>query len=128
MNATGIILLIIMILFAVYYFVYENDKFRQIPFDSQRWLKSDAYHRGWMMDDLIESKILLNRTEDQIVRILGQPDEIHQRKEYNEYQWEYDLGIVDSNSIFMPPYDYWLIIIFDERGQVNRTLVYRRGF
>jgi hypothetical protein len=43
-------------------------------FDSAAWLKSDVRERGRMSEDLVKSKILIGKTADESLRVLGQPD------------------------------------------------------
>jgi len=43
-------------------------------FDSPAWLRSDARERGRMSEDLVKSKILIGKTADESLRVLGQPD------------------------------------------------------
>jgi len=81
-----------------------------IPFNSQDWTQSYALRRGCMTRDLLRKRLLVGKTQQEVVALLGQPGEL----EENSTVFKYYLGYYFTKS-FEPD---WLRIRFDEGGRV----------
>lgn len=78
-------------------------------FDKESWLKQPT-ERHEMVDDLIESQVLLDKTKDEVIELLGFPDfRISQEKDC----FLYKLGITPS--FFQSKPEQLLIVFEDEK-------------
>ncbi|APY08137.1 hypothetical protein BWZ20_07410 [Winogradskyella sp. J14-2] len=79
------------------------------PFDAQKW-QSEPLKRYEMVDDIIESQMLLGKSKSEIIEILGQPDsKLHTSKD----AFIYTIG--DPPSFFSSQKEYLLIVFKNER-------------
>jgi hypothetical protein len=85
-------------------------------FDSDTWKRGDKAARGSMVKDLQEKKILLDKNQNEVKIVLGEPD---QRKE-NEYIYLVDLGTKFGNE----NWNYFFRVRFDKQNsKVEETLL-----
>lgn len=82
-----------------------------IPFDQQKWRDGDDIERGRMRSDLAERKIIDGKTRQQILEILGEPDEKISKN--SEEIWLYDIEVVGTKPQLQFP------ITFDKNGKAS---------
>ena len=85
------------------------------PFDSQKWL-SMSLQRYEMVDDLIESQILIGKPKNEVFEILGQPD-----SQSNSSKDAFIYNIGDPPSFFSSQKEY-LLIVFNNQKVEKVTL------
>lgn len=78
------------------------------PFDAQKWL-AEPLQRYEMVDDIIESQILIGKPKNEVFEILGQPDSQSNAKKEG---FIYNIG--DPPSFFSSQKEYLLIIFKNE--------------
>lgn len=77
-------ILYLILVFAIFsYLFYEP----QYDFDKEKWF-ADKHSRYEMRDDIVESRILLGKSQSEIVEIIGKP----LSNDSNDL-WKYDLGM-----------------------------------
>ncbi len=69
---TAIVILILLGLGATQWLVYDFT-FRDVAFDSGKWISGDTKQRGQMAQSLIDSEVLLGKTSVEVVEVLGKP-------------------------------------------------------
>lgn len=77
-----------------------------------------------MHDELLDSRILIGKGDNDIEILLGEPDTMWQDE--NSYEWQYNLGYQESAASVHFPYNYWLYIQFNEDEQVENAYVINR--
>jgi hypothetical protein len=83
-------------------------------FDSAVWMKSDARARGRMSQDLVNRKVLLGKSVDEVKAVLGQPDFTYP----SALQYKIDLGWA-----FKASYRYGLQVHLDEKRFVREVKI-----
>jgi hypothetical protein len=83
-----------------------------LEFSPNEWQKSDARVRGRMYGDLLKQRLLLGKTRDEVIEMLGEPD--HSELDFVKYA--IDLGGI--NETWMQK--YYLIVFFDK--QTNKVI------
>ena len=82
----------------------------ELKFDSEKWKKGGGENitletRTKMVNDLIESRILINKLESEIAELIGNPEKLHNRKNsYTKYypvQEKYELDIDPKEMVFL---------------------------
>lgn len=87
---------------------------RSIPFDSAQWKAGDARLRGKMVRELPGSTLLFGKDEEQVLQILGKPDDQSQTK------WGYR---VDTGAKFLDRHWlYYLTLTFCSNKVTNVEL------
>ena len=90
------------------------------PFDADRWQRGDSRQRARMVADLRFSGILLGKSRNEVVELLGPPD-----REYGSgLEYDYIHGDLLSQLLDLPFANWrqWVWIEFDEEsGQVQRV-------
>jgi len=81
-----------------------------LSFDSDKW-KDKPEERNRMVSSLLNTHELVGMTEDEIITLLGKPDE---KKESPENQFVYLLGRAGLGVD-----DYLLILQFDDHGKLE---------
>jgi len=88
--ATLILTPLIYLGFSFIFFLYGSPFETQKSFDQQAWqLKADTRFR--MQDDIVNNNILENKNKEQIVDLLGEPDQ----KDASDL-WIYNMGMTTS--------------------------------
>jgi hypothetical protein len=72
----------------IYLVLFPKEK--KFDFSKEKWDSSKEL-RFEMRNDLVDSKMLENKTKEEVVRILGQPD----NGDTTDY-WTYDLGVSEA--------------------------------
>lgn len=80
-----------------------------LVFDQNQWKKADVRVRGRMCRSLLNQKILLEKTRDEAIEMLGEPDETNS----SLIKYAVDLGAIHERWI----QKYFLVVIFDEKTQ-----------
>src|ERR1043166_4242242 len=57
-------------------------------FNSEAWKKGNLTERNRMIDDLLDRKIILGKSSEQVRSILGSPDGV-----YNTWMWYYNANL-----------------------------------
>jgi len=83
-------------------------------FDSASWLKADARTRGRMAEDLVKSKTLIGKSDEQAKRLLGEPDRIYP----TALSYQLDLGWP-----FKDPKHYGLLVHLDQNRSVREVQI-----
>jgi hypothetical protein len=100
------VFLIICTLFISCKDIQSND----LEFNPAEWKKADFRVRGRMYDSLLEQRLLLGRTRNEVIELLGKPDE--EKNDLVKYA-------VDLGSIFESwAQRYFILITFDEKTQI----------
>jgi hypothetical protein len=60
-------------LLCLVFFAVSCEEKNNVPFDKLKWKQADRRERGKMIPDLYNSKILLHKTNQEIVDLLGTP-------------------------------------------------------
>ena len=84
----------------------------QQPFDSQRWKSGDARIRGSMAQDLIDRKLLMDKSESEVENLLGKPGLNNS-------------GVYDYHVITISRCNFWacyLGVVFDEKSKRVRAV------
>ena len=100
----------------------------EMKFDSEYW-KSIVFNREEvilknsdrqkMLNDLIQN-ILPNRTKEEVIQLLGDPD--YNKMQIIENHLIYTIGM-ERNNYFAIMDSEWLIVYFDVFGRVDRTKI-----
>jgi len=94
----------------------SGDRRSPRSFGRQSWLQGDERTRGLMVDDLLYSGILGEKTAEEIVALLGTPDY------RGEHSLSYDVDI--GQRFMMAPWIYYLRVQLDpETGRVKEAYV-----
>lgn len=83
------------------------------PFDAQKW-QTEPLQRYEMVDDLIESQILIGKPKHEVFEILGQPD-----SQSNSSKDAFIYNIGNPPSFFSSQKEYLLIVF--ENQQVEKV-------
>jgi hypothetical protein len=109
---------------------HERDtKARKQSFSSPRWkAQTDGEDiRVWMVDDLIERKLLVGKTREQVLDLLGpffdRPDD-QLRRLFPEWDMYYYLGV--SRALFEPLDLEYLVLRLDEENRVIAVSVVKQ--
>jgi hypothetical protein len=78
-------------------------------FDAAMWRKATESERYVFAKDIVESKILLSRTKEEVIALLGQPS-------YESPTGDYVTYVVKTHSIFL------LDIRFEKSGQQSKAV------
>jgi len=103
------------ILFAAFVIATTLFHFNEWRFTEEDW-KAGAGRRHEMVDDLLDSKILLKKTKEEVLTILGEPSESNGK---NQNLFIYYLGVPHT---FSEPKAEQLLIYF-ENNKVERLSV-----
>ena len=79
-----------------------------LPFDTQKWKEGNARERGSMSRNLIQKQILENKSKEEVIELLGDPD----RDDTGCISYKLDLGGYAS----MLEWSYKLQICFDQEN------------
>ncbi len=95
--------------------LFRDNSFLPRKFDSVSWKTGDMRVRGEMVASLQEQSVLRGKSEDEVLAILGQPDEDLD----GSFLYRLDVGrrMVGRTLVVA------LIVEFDERAQVQRAEV-----
>lgn len=85
------------------------------PFDAQKWL-AEPLQRYEMVDDIIESQILIGKPKNEVFEILGQPD-----SQSNSSKDAFIYNIGNPPSFFSSQKEY-LLIVFENQQVAEVTL------
>lgn len=79
-------------MWAVYYrYLKTSYGYERVSFSKDGWLAANAEARGHMVSDLLRRKILVNKTQEEVLQILGSPDnmatvdDMHGREVFKHY-------------------------------------------
>jgi len=75
------------------------------PFDSEEWCSGDPRSRGYMVRDLIDSKVLLGMTREHALGLLGAPH--HENRGGNPMYQVEESGLIPQSFL------YWLELQID---------------
>lgn len=93
-------------------------KFESLAWKEAGERSAEPYIRLEMADDLIASQSLLNKTKDEVIVLLGKPENGY----FKAYDLVYWLGPERS---WLSIDSEWLVIKLDEKGQVKNYLLKR---
>lgn len=122
----AICLLLLSYVFVVYIPWKINHEFRTWTFSSDVWLSSDAEKRGWMAEDLIAKNILMGRSKQEVLELLG-PAEKNRfvSTEEEKIRLDYYLKFMRSADGFTGfPSQHWLVVWFDKTEKVIRAEIF----
>nr|WP_321290144.1 hypothetical protein [uncultured Sunxiuqinia sp.] len=100
---------------------------RDVKFNSEEWKKAGGENittdkRSTMVNDLIEREILLNKTEPEILKMIGYPSRLHGQEidsiKYFAVQEYYSWGDIDPKEMT------FLKIIFGKDGKSNSIEIF----
>ncbi|QSS98225.1 hypothetical protein [Psychroflexus sp. ALD_RP9] len=77
-------ILYLILIFAFFSYLFHEP---QYDFDKENWF-ADKHSRHEMRDDIVESGILIGKSQSEIVEIIGKPESIDSTN-----LWKYDLGM-----------------------------------
>jgi len=122
---------------AVYYrYIKFSYGYDPVPFSKTAWRSADADTRGYMVADLLDRKILVNKTQEEVLELLGKTyetttvDNMHGRAVWKHltaaekqrefgtrgkgylYGLSYDVGYLGGNPRAMFVFSYSLHITF----------------
>lgn len=95
-----------------------KNKDGQEPFDTDKWINGTEAQRGAMYDFLIDSIGLTNKQEEEILVLLGTPDEDISVEDIDDYQRTLKY-YVDKGDMFV----YDLMLFLDKDSIVVATLL-----
>jgi hypothetical protein len=104
---------VVCILVAAVYTSLRDYSFRQTRFDSSAWRAGDVRVRGQMAESLRTQSLLRDKTKDEVLALLGKPDEDHE----SQLQYRLDVG----RRIGWRPFLVTLFVEFDDKMRVHRT-------
>jgi hypothetical protein len=87
--------------------------FRQRQFDSSTWKQGDVRVRGEMVESLCAQSLLRDKTRDDVLALLGKPDEDHA----GQLRYRVDVG----RRIAWRPFLVSLFVEFDDKMRVYRV-------
>lgn len=93
---------------------YVFYKITRPSFSTDKWVKATPQLRGSLCKDLIKNYDLKGMSKDDIIKVLGQPDN-------KERRYWYELGEVGANVVFVPVNKATLVFII---GDDNRIIEY----
>jgi hypothetical protein len=88
--------------------------FHQRPFDSSVWQRGGLRVRGEMVDSLRDRALLTSRTPDEVIAVLGKPDEDHN----GQLRYRVDVG----RRIGWQPFFVTLVVNLDDKGRVYQVV------
>lgn len=96
--------------------------FKPVAFEESTWKAADREQRGHMADDVVDRKILMGRTADEVCEILGDPDD---NQHFNQqHRFRYHLGHRGRNpNCPVPLTEYSLLVLFDPRESVHSVCI-----
>ncbi|WP_426432257.1 hypothetical protein ACPX19_06645 [Winogradskyella sp. HB-48] len=109
----GIISKIVLFFLVAAVLAFALINFLEEPFDAQKW-QSEPLQRYEMVDDLIESQILIGKPKHEVFEILGQPD-----SQSNSSKDAFIYNIGNPPSFFSSQKEYLLIVL--ENQQVEKV-------
>lgn len=83
--------------------------FLEEPFDEQKW-RDEPLERYEMVDDIIESQILIGKPKKEVFKILGQPDSL-----FSEKKDAIIYAIGDPPSFFASQKEYLLVVFKNQK-------------
>ena len=93
----------------------DNKQNVRMKFNSESWKKGDFKLRGKMSNDLVDSEILIRKTKDEVIELLGKFDgELSDMIFY-----KIDVGIIFGSGKWL----YMLMIYFDESNNLVSEVV-----
>ena len=93
----------------------DNKQNVRMKFNSESWKKGDFKLRGKMSNDLVDSEILIGKTKDEVIELLGKFDgELSDMIFY-----KIDVGIIFGSGKWL----YMLMIYFDESNNLVSEVV-----
>src|SRR5262249_27832618 len=95
--------------FAVYH------DYTPLAFTREGWAIADAEHRCYMLNDLLNKRLLEGKAIDEVRDLLGQPDN------GSEFALHYRVGYRGFNERAPMVFSYTLFIDFDANGRVGRV-------
>jgi len=98
------------IILPICFHIYHLSYYPQRAFNSKEWIY-DFSSRKNMCDDLINSKLLIGKTKEEVIGILGED-----YNKYSETQIVYNIGFILPSFLIDP---YVLVIIFDNNSVVK---------
>ena len=112
---------IIVSLFFIIFYKYsycssnkDEEKQKEIPFDSQNWVEGDGRLRGAMSDGLIASEILMGKHISEIRHLLGKPDQ--------EWSGHISYWIDIGHEFISSPWMYYRCIRYDSTTGITKTV------
>jgi hypothetical protein len=84
-----------------------------IPFDSAQWADADLRTRGRMVDDLLRRELLLGKTRNEVIQLLGEPD-FDSTEELTYLSYQVDIGHA---------YVYDMMIVFDPATRKSKEVL-----
>lgn len=86
-----------------------------LQFTQEVWSTADSETRGYMVDDLLVSNLLVGKSDKVVRELLGSPDRT------TEFQFHYNVGFRGVSPHLPMAFSYTLVIDFDERGFVRQA-------
>lgn len=90
--------------YILYLFIFMcgcSKKITNVPFDKTKWQSGDIKTRGAMVRDILDSKLLIGKSANEIIILLGEPD--YKRTDKYNY-WVYKVQKYDSSIKSDNPY------------------------
>ncbi len=130
LNFDGVIMrnkIILILIFNVSFLLCISCRYRiEIPFERERWQREDSItqntSRPGMAKNLVNQKLLIGKTRDEVQEMLGKPnpipEEIQNKIIYTveeDFGWDID-----------PVYIEWLEITFNQENKVEKTEIKSR--
>lgn len=89
----------------------ENQQLKKTTFNSVDWINGDFTIKGQMINDLVQSELLTNKSRSEVIEILGEPENYNQNDKFIYYNL--DTGIKYNS-------DSWFEIL---RIEFNKDIV-----
>jgi hypothetical protein len=103
----------ICVLGLVAYTSLRDYSFRQREFDPRAWKQGNLRARGEMVDSLQARSLLRDKTREEVLDLLGTPDESHE----GQLRYRVDMG----RRIGWRPFPVSLLVEFDDKSRVYRV-------
>jgi len=85
-----------------------------LEFNSKEWQENDLRLRGRMHSDLLRRNLLTGKTKEEVIQILGNPDEEYE----NTVKYGIDLGSIFERRLIK----YFIFVTFDEQTKIVKSI------
>jgi len=109
----GMKIFFVIIVFCISISSCKDFQDNNLKFEQNEWKKADVRIRGRMYRSLIEEKILLGKTRDEVIEILGEPEQT----DPTFIKYAVDLGAIHERWL----QKYFFFVFFDEQTQKVRA-------
>lgn len=74
-NTKLLLIVVVLVFLSLIIISCDNNEFTPVSFEHHAWKSGDHELRGKMAHDLLEKKILIGKTREEVIDMLGSPDE-----------------------------------------------------